>query len=62
MKRLYRQRGSILAGVCSGIAKYFNIDEIFIRLFFIILFFTSFPIVILYTILWILVPKESIAT
>jgi phage shock protein C len=60
MKKLYRQRNSTIAGICSGIAKYFDVDDVIIRLIFIILFFTAFPIVIMYFIMWFLIPKEPI--
>ena len=30
-KRLYRSRDRVLAGVCSGLARYFNIDPIIVR-------------------------------
>lgn len=59
MKKLYRQSNGVFGGICSGISKYFDIDDIIIRLIFIILFFTSFPIVILYIIMWFIVPKQS---
>ena len=39
-KRLYRdQEGRILGGVLSGLATYFNVDPIWVRLGFILLFF-----------------------
>ncbi len=60
MKKLYRQPNSVFGGICAGIAKYFNIDDVIIKLIFIILFFTPFPIVILYIIMWILIPKQPI--
>lgn len=60
MKKLYRESNGVFGGVCSGIGKYFDVDTIIIRLIFIILFFTSFPIVIMYFIMWFLIPKEPI--
>lgn len=59
MKKLYRTNNGVLGGICSGMSKYFNVDEVIIRLIFIILFFTSFPIVILYFIMWFIIPKEE---
>ena len=32
MKRLYRSHNKIIAGVCSGIAEYFEIDPTVVRL------------------------------
>jgi phage shock protein PspC (stress-responsive transcriptional regulator) len=57
-KKLERKRGGDIAGVCSGLADYFNIDETFVKIFFFILLFTPFPIVWTYIILWLFIPKE----
>ena len=55
-KRLYRDPDSrILGGVASGIAHYFNIDPVWIRLAFVITFFMSFG-PLLYIIAWIIIP------
>jgi len=55
-KRLYRDPDNrVLGGVAAGIAHYFNIDPIWIRLAFIITFFFSGPII--YVIAWIIIPK-----
>jgi phage shock protein C len=58
MKKLYRQNDKMIAGVCSGLSKYFNIDESIIRIIFVILFFLPFPSIIVYLLMWFLVPKE----
>lgn len=48
----------ILGGVCSGIANYFNIDRTLIRVpFAIFSFFLVLWGVILYSILWIIIPE-----
>ena len=39
--------------------KKFNIDESIIRIIFIVLFFTPFPITLTYLLMWIIIPKES---
>jgi len=62
-KKLYRDpEDKIIAGVCSGIANYFNIDPIIIRLIFVALIFTKGFGVIAYIVLWIVMPiaKTSI--
>ena len=39
-KRLYRiTRNKMIGGVCSGMAEYFNIDPVLVRLVFVILAF-----------------------
>ncbi len=57
-RKLYRDdEDKIIAGVCSGIATYFNTDPLWIRIIFIattLLFSTGLWI---YIILWIIVPK-----
>ena len=55
-KRLYRSRSNRwLAGVCGGIAEYFNIDPLVIRLLFLLLVGPSW---IAYLLCVILIPKE----
>lgn len=67
-RRLYRDpENSILGGVCSGLAAYFNVDPWVVRIIFIIMLFINVIIppfislfgfgVLLYIILWIVVPK-----
>jgi phage shock protein C len=60
MKRLQRKRLSTIAGVCGGLANYFNIDPVIVRALFLILALTTtLPIVFAYIILWILMPEET---
>ena len=60
-KRLKRSRNDrMLAGVCGGIADYMLVDPTIVRLVFALAtFFTVvFPGVLIYLIMWIVVPKE----
>ena len=59
MKKLYRSSNRIMAGVCGGIAEYFDIDPTLIRVAYVILslFSVAFPGVLLYIILMILIPN-----
>ena len=60
-KRLTRTRDDrLLAGVCGGLAKYLNIDPTVVRLVFALATFFSviFPGIIIYLVMWIVVPKE----
>lgn len=58
-KRIYRDgENEIIGGVCSGIAAYFDIDPVFIRLVFIIALFTG-PGVLIYLILWAIIPEAK---
>ena len=50
---------SVLGGVCQGLAIHLNTDITLIRVAFVVLFFTPFPIIICYLILWTVLPKYS---
>src|SRR3989339_561694 len=57
VKKLYRDEDDqIIAGVCSGVASYFGIDPIFIRLLFVALFFMNGAGILIYIILWAVMP------
>ena len=59
-KRLYRdENNKFIGGVCSGLANYFNIDIVIVRIIFIILFFSFGVGLIPYIILWIAVPSSA---
>jgi phage shock protein PspC (stress-responsive transcriptional regulator) len=59
-KRLYRSRSNrLLAGVCGGLAAYFNIDPIVFRIIFIILLFAGSVGFWIYIILWIVIPEAA---
>ena len=49
----------IIAGVCSGLANYFHIDPVIMRIVFVVLFFTGGSGFLVYLILWIAVPSQS---
>ncbi|MEN6482594.1 MAG: PspC domain-containing protein [Anaerolineaceae bacterium] len=56
-KRLYRNpTNQMIAGVCSGLADYFDIDVTLIRIIFVILFFAAMNGILIYVVLWILMP------
>ena len=55
-KKLYRNpNGQMLAGVCSGLAEYLDIDLVIVRLIFVLLFFFGGHGLLIYVILWILI-------
>jgi phage shock protein PspC (stress-responsive transcriptional regulator) len=56
-KRLMRdQKRKILGGVCAGLANYFNVDALWIRLLFALLTLAWGVILIVYIVMWVLVP------
>lgn len=59
MKRLYRNESDVMiAGVCSGIAKYFDVDPTAIRLAFVLLLFVGFGGLWIYLVLWVIMPLD----
>ena len=46
-----------IAGVCSGLAMYFDVDVVLIRLIFILGTLSAYPFILLYLILWMITPK-----
>lgn len=56
-RRLYRNpNDKMLGGVCSGIASYFDIDTVLVRLAFAIMFFTVGVGLLAYILAWIIIP------
>lgn len=60
-KRLTRpQDGKIIAGVARGMANYFNVDVVIIRIIWVLLLVPGgLPGVVPYVIFWLLMPKEK---
>ena len=56
-KRLYRSNDKMVAGVCAGIAEYFDIDPTLIRLGWVVLTFIGFSGLLAYIIAAIIIPK-----
>ena len=60
MKKLYRsEKNRMIAGVCGGIAEYFNIDPTLVRLGFVALSFMFGGGVMVYILAAIIIPKEG---
>jgi len=60
-KKLYRSRKEqMIAGVCGGVAEYFAIDPTIVRLVFVLLALLGGPGLIIYIVLWIVVPEEPV--
>lgn len=59
-KRFYRNPDDkVLGGVCGGIAAYFDIDPLWIRLAWAILFFVFGTGILFYILLWIIIPEAK---
>lgn len=61
-KRLYRSRtDSMIAGVCGGLAEYFNVDVILVRIAAVVLALTAHGAgLIAYLIFWVIVPQKPL--
>ncbi len=58
-ERLYRtENNKVIAGVCGGIASYFGVDAMLVRILFIICAFAGFGLLV-YIVLWIAVPSTA---
>lgn len=62
-RKLFRDPDDhLLGGVCAGIANYFDIDSVWIRLAFALSFLLAGSGFLLYVILWIIIPKALTRT
>ncbi|MFN3586647.1 MAG: PspC domain-containing protein [Moraxellaceae bacterium] len=60
-QKLQRSRqNKMLAGVMGGIAKRYDMDATVVRIIFVLvsLFSAAFPGILVYLILWVLIPQE----
>lgn len=59
--RLKRSNNKIIAGVCGGIAEYFNWDPTVVRVAYVLVSILSaaFPGILVYIILWIVMPPAD---
>ena len=50
----------MIAGVCGGIAEYFDLDPTLVRVGYVVLSVISagFPGLLVYIVLWVIVPEE----
>lgn len=59
-KKLMRSSNRMIAGVCAGIAEYFGWDVTLLRIVYVLAsIFTAFAGVIIYVILWIVMPQKK---
>jgi len=58
-KRLVRSsKDKMVAGVAAGLAEYFNVDPVLMRIAFVVLALLGGPGLLLYIILWIVMPES----
>ncbi|MBK9052940.1 MAG: PspC domain-containing protein [Chloroflexi bacterium] len=56
---LRSDRDKIVAGVCGGIADYIGVDPVFVRLGMVLLVFASGVGLMIYPILWLILPTKA---
>ena len=57
-KRLYRSRKEVMiAGVCGGMAEYFDIDPVIVRILTVLLVFAGGAAILVYLLGWLIIPK-----
>jgi phage shock protein PspC (stress-responsive transcriptional regulator) len=61
-RRLYRDpENSVIGGICGGLSAYFGVDPVIFRLLFVVFFFAGGASILVYAILWIVLPKAETA-
>jgi phage shock protein C len=62
MKKLYRIKGDekMISGVAAGLAHYLDLDVTILRVLLAIGFFSPIPVVLIYFILWVVMPAEEV--
>jgi phage shock protein C len=63
IKRLYlSDKDKKIAGVCGGIAEYFNVDSVAVRVLFLLITIVTavFPMILFYILACLIIPKKPI--
>ncbi len=59
-RKLYRSRNQrMIAGVCGGLADYFNVDATLVRVLFLLLAVFGGTGLVIYIVMWVIVPDIS---
>ena len=56
-KKLSRSNNKMIGGVCAGIADYLGLDPTIVRIVWVLMLFLAGFGILLYLILWIIMPK-----
>lgn len=60
-RKIRRSRtDKVIAGVCGGLGEYFSIDPIIFRILFILLVIADGVGILLYILLWLIVPQNNV--
>lgn len=60
-KKLCRSNNKMLAGVCAGLAEYFDVDATMVRVLYtaLTIFSAAFPGLLLYLVMMIIMPRAE---
>jgi phage shock protein PspC (stress-responsive transcriptional regulator) len=58
-QKLTRSSDKVIAGVCAGLANYFGWDPALVRILYLLIsiFSAAFPGILVYIVLWIVMPE-----
>ena len=59
-KKLTRSNNKMVGGVCAGIGEYLGIDPTIIRIVYVLMIFFAVFCILLYLILWLIMPAKPI--
>lgn len=60
VRKLYRSRKDrVIAGVCGGVADYFKIDPVWVRIVWVLAIFAKGLGVVAYVLCWLLIPERE---
>ena len=59
-KKLTRSDNKMVGGVCAGIGEYLGIDPTIVRIIYVLMIFFAGLGIILYLILWLIMPAKPI--
>jgi phage shock protein C len=58
IKRLYKGKEVLIAGVCSGIAEYLEVDATLVRLLWLLFTLIGGSGILVYIIAWLIIPHQ----
>lgn len=59
-RKLTRSNNGMIAGVCAGFGEYMDMDPTVVRVIYVLLVFFAGVGILLYLILWLVIPKKEI--
>lgn len=63
VRKLYRSRSDrIISGVCGGLGQFFGIDSTLLRIIFVLLAIFGGSGIIIYLVMWLIVPEEPLSS